>query len=79
MGALALAAAVGVVVGVHDGAADGGTPAHVALAAGLADVDVLVVDVADLADGGLAVQADDSAPRRRADGPGPCSPSLAIS
>ena len=32
-GTLALAAAVGVVVGVHDGAADGGSPAHVALPA----------------------------------------------
>ena len=50
MGALALAAAVGVVIRVHDGTADGGTPAHVALATGLTDVDVGVVDVADLAD-----------------------------
>ena len=55
-GGAALAAAVGMVVGVHDGATDGGTPTHVALTASLTDVDVGVVDVADLADAGLAVQ-----------------------
>src|SRR5699024_4261222 len=54
--ALAFAAAVGVVAGVHDGTADGGPPAHVALTAGLAEVDVLMIHVADLADGGDAVQ-----------------------
>src|SRR5699024_7043737 len=58
--ALALAAAVGVVAGVHDRAADGGTPAHVALAAGLADLAVLVVQVTHLADGGQAVGAHDA-------------------
>ena len=52
--AFALAAAVGVVVGVHDRAAHGGPPAHMALAAGLAYLHVLVVDVADLADRGHA-------------------------
>ena len=46
------------VVRVHDGAADGRSPAHVALAAGLADLHILVVDVADLADGGHAGDAD---------------------
>ena len=53
--ALALAAAVGVVAGVHDGTADGGPPAHVALAAGFADVHILVIDIAHLTDGGDAV------------------------
>ncbi len=46
----ALATAVGVVAGVHDGTAAAGTDAHVALTASLAEVDVLVVDVRDLAD-----------------------------
>ena len=54
----AFAAAVGMVVGVHDGAADGGTDAHVTLAAGLTDVDVLVVQVAHLTDAGGAVGPD---------------------
>ena len=53
-GRLAFAAAVRVVVRVHHGAADGRPPAHVALAAGLADLQVLVVDVADLAHRGHA-------------------------
>ena len=57
-GGAALAAAVGMVIRVHDGTANGGTPAHVALTTGLTDVDVGVVDVADLADAGLAVQLD---------------------
>ena len=34
----ALATAVGVVAGVHDGTTNGGTPAHVTLAAGLTDL-----------------------------------------
>ena len=46
----ALATAVGVVAGVHDGTTAAGTDAHVALTASLAEVDVLVVDVRDLAD-----------------------------
>ena len=54
----ALAAAVGVVVGVHDRAAAAGTHAHVALAASLAQVDVLVVDVGDLAHHCGAAQRD---------------------
>ena len=49
---------MGVVTGVHDGAADGRTDAHVAFAAGLADGDVGVVDVADLADDCKAVKAN---------------------
>ena len=44
------------VVGVHDRTTAAGTDAHVALAAGLAQVDVLVVDVGDLADDCGAVQ-----------------------
>lgn len=48
--ALALTAAVRVVVRVHDGAADGGSPAEVTAAACLTDLDILVVNVANLAD-----------------------------
>ena len=48
--ALALTAAVRVVVRVHDGAADGGSPAEVTAAACLTDLDILVVNVADLTD-----------------------------
>mgnify|MGYP004715940101 CR=1 FL=1 len=51
---------MGVVVRVHNGTADGRTDAHVALAAGLTDVNVLVIDVADLADDSHAVRADDA-------------------
>ena len=50
--------AVRVIAGVHDGAAAAGAHAHVALAAGLAQVDVLVVKVGDNADGRDAVQRD---------------------
>ena len=57
---LAFAAAVRVVVRVHDGAADRRADAHVAGTAGLADVDVLMVDVADLADDCGAVHADEA-------------------
>ena len=58
--ALALTAAVRVVVRVHDGAADRRADAHVAGTAGLADVHVLMVDVADLADDCDAVRADET-------------------
>ena len=58
--ALTFTTAGGVVVRVHDGTADGRTDAHVALAAGLTDVNVLVIDVADLADDGHAVRADNA-------------------
>ena len=58
--ALTFTTAVGVVVRVHDGTADGRTNAHVALAAGLTDVNVLVIDVADLANDGHAVRADNA-------------------
>ena len=54
----ALAAAMGVVIGVHDRTADGGTPTHVTLTAGLADDDVGVIGVADLTDGGAAGNED---------------------
>ena len=57
---LAFAAAVRVVVRVHDGAADRRADAHVAGTAGLADVDVLMVDVADLADDCDAIRADET-------------------
>ena len=46
----ALATTVGMVAGVHNGTTAAGTHAHVALAACLAQVDVLVVDVGDLTD-----------------------------
>ncbi len=54
----ALAAAVRVVDRVHGGAANAGPDAHPALAAGLAGDQVLVLGVADLADGGPALQTD---------------------
>ena len=46
----ALATTVGMVAGVHNGTTAAGTHAHVALAACLAQVDVLVVDVGNLTD-----------------------------
>ena len=55
-GALALAAAVRVVAGVHDNAADGRTHAHVAHTARLAQANVLMVGVAHGADGRLRAQ-----------------------
>ena len=51
---LALAAAVRVVDRVHDGTTDGRAHVHVALTAGLADHDVGVLGVADLAHRGAA-------------------------
>ena len=54
----ALATTVGMVAGVHDGTTAAGTDAHVALAASLAQVDVLVVEVGNNADGGDAVNGD---------------------
>ena len=56
--ALALAAAVRVVAGVHDAAAYRRADAHVTLAACFTDLDVCVVDVADLTDGGFRVHRD---------------------
>ena len=56
VGRLALATTVRMVARVHDHAAHLGPPAHVPGAAGLADVLVLVVEVADLADGGHAAR-----------------------
>src|SRR5581483_4664866 len=52
---LALATTVGMVAGVHGRAADGGPHAEPAAPAGLATGLVLVLDVTDLADRGLAV------------------------
>ena len=57
-GALALAAAVRVVAGVHDNTADRRADAHVTGAAGLTDADVLVIGVADGADGGHGVHGN---------------------
>ena len=54
----ALATTVGMVAGVHNGTTAAGTNAHVALTAGLAQVDVLVVEVGNNADGGDAVNGD---------------------
>src|SRR3954447_23411846 len=54
---LALAAAVRMVTRVHDDASDLGPLAHVPGATGLAEVLVLVVEVADLANGGHALDA----------------------
>ena len=54
--ALTFTTAVGVVAGVHDGTTAAGANAHVALAASLAQVDVLVVDVGNLTDDCGAVQ-----------------------
>src|SRR5256712_14214196 len=58
LSALALAAAVRVVDRVHRQAAHRGPPALPAVAAGLADSDDLVLGVAELADGGLALEQD---------------------
>src|SRR6185369_10868860 len=55
---LALATAVRMVARVHDHAADLRSLAHVASAAGLAEVLVLVLEVADLADRGHAPERD---------------------
>src|SRR5947207_4646953 len=67
-GRLRLAAAVGMVARRHDHAADGWAPTHVALVAGAADLLVLVLDVADLADRRAAADVDDAdAARRQAD------------
>ena len=57
-GSASLATAVGVVIGVHNGTTNGGTNAHVTLTTGLTDVNVLVVQVAHLADAGGAVGPD---------------------
>ena len=57
--ALALAAAVRVVVGVHDGTAHGGTGAEVTGFARLAEVHNLVLEVAYLAHGSLAFYGDE--------------------
>src|SRR5690606_696817 len=57
-GGLALAATVRVVDGVHDDTTDVGALALPAHAAGLAPVDVGLLGVADLADGGAAARID---------------------
>ena len=54
----AFATTVRVIAGVHDRTTAAGTNAHVALAASLAQVDVLVVEVRNNADGGDAVQTN---------------------
>ena len=55
---LALAAAVRVVDGVHDGTTDGRTHVHVTVTTGLADHDVAVLGVAHDANGGAAGEKD---------------------
>src|SRR5215210_1887266 len=55
---LALATAMGMVTRVHDDASDLRPLAEMAGAARLAEVLVLVIEVADLADGGHAAQRD---------------------
>src|SRR3954468_24063245 len=55
--ALALTTAVRMVARVHDDAADFRPTAHVARPAGLAEVLILVIEVADLADRGHALDA----------------------
>ena len=75
---LAFATAVRVVDRVHGQTADGGADAQPAALARLADADDLVLDVAQLADGGAALDAAPCAPRPRAGGPArsrPPSPS----
>ena len=57
-GSAALTTTVGVVIGVHNRTTDGGTDTHVTGTASLTDVDVLVVQVANLTDAGGAVGAD---------------------
>ena len=49
---------VRVVAGVHHGSANAGAAAHQALAAGAAKLDLAVLHVADLADGGHAFGED---------------------
>ena len=64
-GRLAFAAAVRVVVGVHNRAADGGTDAEVARLTRLTYSYNLVLDVADLTDGRLALDGNESHFARR--------------
>ena len=59
-GGLTFTTTMRVIAGVHYGTADGGTDAHVTLAASLTDVHVLVIQVADLTDCCLTVKADKS-------------------
>jgi hypothetical protein len=59
-GRTTLTTTVGVIAGVHDGTADSGTEALMAGLTGLTDLDGVVLEVADLTDGGLAVQTDDA-------------------
>src|SRR5258706_4259544 len=65
---LRLAAAVRVVARRHDNAANSGSPTHVTLVAGAADLLVLVLDVADLPDRRATADVDDpDAARGQAD------------
>ena len=54
-GRTTLTTTVGVIAGVHDGTADGGTEALMAGLTGLTNLDGVVLEVTDLTDGGLAV------------------------
>ena len=55
-GRTTLTTTVGVIAGVHNGTADGGTDTHVTGAAGFTDIHILVIDVAYLTDGSHAVE-----------------------
>ena len=54
-GGLAFTTAVRMVAGVHNRTADSGPPAHMAFPTGFTDGNVLVVNVANLADSGFAL------------------------
>ena len=53
-GGLTFATTHGVIDGVHDHTADRGPPAHVALATGRTELDILMLEIADLADDRVA-------------------------
>ena len=57
---LTFTTAVGVIVGVHDGTANGGTEAHVTGATRFTELDVYGIDVADLTDGCFAAEGNES-------------------
>ena len=59
-GRLALTTTVGVIAGVHNGTADGGTDALVTGLTGLTNLDGVVLVVTNLTDGSLAVQTDNA-------------------
>ena len=54
----AFSTAVGMVDGVHGGASDRGSEAHMSLSAGFTDIDILMLYIADFTDGGPALQSE---------------------